>query len=78
MAQNNQAQDRYNAPRNIDSDFQMSSFEDLPVGDLFWLTENPSGELNIVHRKINETQGTQLRNQVTSAFDNRLKVYQKI
>ena len=77
MAQNNQAQDRFNAPRNIDSDFETMNFEDLPVGELFWLTENSNGDVNVVHRKVNETQGTQLRNQVTSVFDNRLKIYQK-
>ena len=77
MAKNNQAQDRYNAPRNIDPDFETVKFEDLPVGELFWLTENSNGNVNIVHRKINETQGTQLKNQVTAVFDYRLKIYQK-
>ena len=77
MAQNNQAQDRYNAPRNIDSDFETFNFEDLPVGELFWLTTEADGDTNTVHRKVSETEGTQLRNQVTSTFDNRLKVYQR-
>lgn len=78
MAQNNQAQDRYNAPRNIDTDFEMTNFEDLPVGELFWLGDDPNGDVNVVHRKISETEGTQLRNQVTAKFNNRLKIYQKL
>ena len=77
MAQNNQAQDRYNAPRNIDIDFELSNFEDLPVGELFWLTDNSDGNVNVVHRKINDSQGTNLKTQVTENFDIRRKVYQK-
>tara|TARA_Y100000310_G_C20407857_1_gene680515 strand:+ start:16 stop:252 length:237 start_codon:yes stop_codon:yes gene_type:complete len=77
MAENNQAQDRYNAPRNIDSDFETFNFDDLPVGELFWLTDNPSGDINVVHRKINDKQGMNLKTQVTEDYNIRRKVYQK-
>ena len=75
---NNPTQDSMNAKGTSTADFDQHNFSDLPVGELFWLTQDPNGDVNVVHRKINETEGTQLKNQVTSAFDNRLKVYQKI
>ena len=78
MAPNNPVQDSQNQTDARIADFDQHNFMDLPVGELFWLSNNPNGDTNVVHRKINETQGTQLRNQVTSTFDNRLKVYQKI
>ena len=77
MAQNNQAQDRYDAPRNIDSDFDSFNFEDVDVGHLFWLTEDPDGNVNVVHRKVTETEGINLKTQVRQEFDNRRKIYQK-
>ena len=78
MAPNNPTQDAQNQTEARLSDFDKHNFSDLPVGELFWLTEDPNGDINVVHRKVSETEGTQLRNQVTSVFDNRLKVYQKI
>ena len=78
MAPNNPTRDSMNAKGTATADFDRTNFEDLPIGELFWLSEDPRGDVNVVHRKVSETQGTQLRNQVTSAFDNRLKVYQKI
>ena len=77
MSTNNQAQDRYNAPNNTEVDFETFIFSDLPVGELFWLTSNPNGNVNTVHRKINESEGTDLKTQVTSQFEHRAKVYQK-
>ena len=77
MAQNNQAQDRYNAPSNLNIDFETFNFSELPVGELFWLTAESDGNINTVHRKINENQGTDLKSQVTSQFDSKLKIYQK-
>ena len=77
MAQNNQAQDRYNAPNNTQVDFESFNFFDLPVGELFWMSDNPNGDVNTVNRKINENQGTNLRTQVTSNYNNNQKIYQK-
>tara|TARA_Y100001963_G_scaffold119247_1_gene166299 strand:- start:414 stop:650 length:237 start_codon:yes stop_codon:yes gene_type:complete len=78
MAPNNPTQDSLNQTEARVSDFDQHNFVDLPVGELFWLSNEPNGDINVVHRKVSETEGTQLKNQVTSTFNGRLKVYQKI
>ena len=77
MPENNQAQDRYNPPKTTESDFQTFNFSDLPVGELFWLDTNPNGEINIVHRKVDENSGMQLKTRNVTNFDSKLKIYQK-
>ena len=75
---NNPTQDSLNAKGTTIVDFDQHKFSDLPVGELFWLNTDTNGDTNVVHRKISETEGTHLKNQVTSTFGSRVKVYQKI
>ena len=38
MAENNQAEDRYNPPGNLSEDFQKFTFGELEMDELFWQT----------------------------------------
>tara|TARA_B100000287_G_C20635952_1_gene781671 strand:+ start:234 stop:464 length:231 start_codon:yes stop_codon:yes gene_type:complete len=76
MSNNNPANDRYNPPSNTNIDFEEYWFEDLEVNELFWQTNRPD-ETN-PWRKVNETQGMNLKSQKTHNFQKRTKVFQKI
>ena len=76
MAENNPANDRYNPPSNMSTDFEEYSFEDLELNELFWQTNRPE-ETN-PWRKVSETQGMNLKTQATHNFKPRTKVFQKI
>ena len=76
MPTNNQAQDRYNAPRTNAPDFEEFYFDDLEQGELFWLNKGSDGMKNVVHRKVNN-QGLQLKTQEQVFIKSKTKVYQK-
>ena len=76
MAKNDQANDRYNPPGNLTHDFEEFWFHDLEVNELFWQTNQP-GE-NIPWRKLNQTQGINLKAQTTHNFNIKTKVWQKV
>ena len=77
MAENNPANDTYNPPGLNSVDFERFSFGELEVNELFWLNENPSGDINVSHRKISETEGMHLKNRKVITFNKTLKVFQK-
>ena len=76
MADNNQANDRYNPPSNLSNDFEEFQFDELEVGDLFWQTNRPE-EAN-PWRKENQAQGKNLKTQKIYTFKPKTKVFQKI
>ena len=76
MPSNNQVNDRYN-PAGVNSvDFEEFYFGDLEVDELFWQTNRPT-ESN-PWRKVNQSQGINLKTQTTHNFQMKTKVFQKI
>ena len=76
MPTNDPTNDRYNPPGSLSMDFEEFDFGDLDVDDLFWQTNRPK-ESN-PWRKVNQTQGLNLKSQTTHNFDLKTKVFQKI
>ena len=76
MAENNQANDRYNPPGNLSEDFQKFKFSELEMDELFWQTNQPGD--NYSWRKVNQTQAMNLRKQTTHNFESKTVVFQKI
>ena len=77
MSKNNQAQDRYNPPSNLDEDYEQINFGELNVGELIWLKTDKT-DANHAHRKINEGQAMDTKTRETYNFDRNSKVYYKI
>ena len=73
---NNPANDRYNPPNNMDTDFEEFQFGELEIDELFWQTNNPK-ETN-PWRKVNQTQGRNLKTQTVHNFTTKTKVFHKI
>ena len=78
MPRNDPAQDRYNPSSVSITDFENHKFSELEEDELFWLTQNPNGDVNLVHRKISLTEGVELRTQTAVSFGPNDIVYQKI
>ena len=76
MAENNQANDRYNPPGNLSDDFQEFIFSELEDNELFWQTNKPGN--NIPWRKVSPTQGKNLKANSIHNFNPNTKVWQKI
>jgi hypothetical protein len=76
MAKNDPMQDAYNPPGNLSQDFEANSFGELNTEELFWQTNVPGN--NIPWRKINESQGLNIKAQTTHTFSKNTKVWQKI
>ena len=77
MVGNDLPSDMYNPPSVSQIDFEDIRFNEIDSDDLFWLDQNPNGNINHVHRKINEKEAIDLKTGVTSTFKN-IVVYQKI
>ena len=69
--------DHFNPPSNLSQDFEEYWFEDLEVDELFWQTNKPKEE-SIPWRKVNQTEGRNLKTQKIYSFQRRTKVFQKI
>ena len=77
MSINNQAQDRYNAPRVQSVDFEENYLSDLEVGELFWLrNDSADGNINNAHRVLNGAEQMNLITREVVQLGN-IKVYQK-
>jgi hypothetical protein len=76
MPNNNPTRDRYEPPSNMSNDFEEFQFGDLEVDELFWQTNRP--EESNPWRKVNQTQGLNLKSQTTHNFQDKTKVFQKI
>ena len=76
MPTNDPTQDRYNPPGNLSEDFQGFTFGELEVDELFWQTNQPGD--NIPWRKVNQTQGMNLKARTTHNFNSTTKVWQKV
>ena len=74
MADNNQANDRYNPPGNLSADFEKFKFSELEDNE--WQTNIPGD--NIPWRKTNETQALNIKAQTTHKFQSNTVVWQKI
>jgi hypothetical protein len=74
---NDQANDRYNPP-GIGVEFEQFRFSDISVHELFWLTDNVNSNVNVPYRKINETQGQNVKTREIFIIDSRAHSYQKI
>ena len=74
---NNLPQDMYNPPPTGQLDFEETLFGDLETRDIFWLNQNPNGDINVVHRKISEHEGQQLKTRTVNKFNSHLKVFLK-
>jgi hypothetical protein len=60
----------------MSQDFEEFEFGDLEANELFWQTNRPEEENP--WRKVNQTQGINLKTQTTHNFDSRTKVFQRI
>ena len=79
MAINNPMSDHFNPPSNLSQDFEEYKFEDLEVDELFWQTNKPkTGEGSTPWRKVNQTEGRNLKTQTIHSFQRKTKVFQKI
>lgn len=78
MPTNNQANDRYNPPGTKSVDFEYFRFSDIPVGELFWLSDNPDSNKNHAYRKINENQGQDTKTRIIHNVDRKTHSYQKV
>ena len=76
MPTNDPTNDTYNPPGNLSEDFEKFFFGDLEIDELFWQTNNPK-ETN-PWRKVNQTQGRNLKTQTVHNFTTKTKVFQKI
>ena len=76
MPTNNPVNDRYNPPSTSTTDFEKYSFGELEDNELFWQTNQPGD--NIPWRKVNQTQGTNLKTQTTHNFKPNTTVFQKV
>ena len=75
MAENNQANDRYNPPGNLSDDFEKFRFSGLEINELFWQTNIPGN--NIPWRKVSATQGRNLKAETNHNFNANTIVWQK-
>ena len=73
---NDPAQDRYDPPSSMVTDFDELRFMDVPVYDLFWM--NKSRGDNPAHRKVDETSGMNTKTREVETYNNDTVVYQKI
>ena len=76
MAKNDPTQDTYNPPGNRNVDFEKYNFGELEVDELFWQSNLPGD--NIPWRKVNQTQGLNIKAQTTHNFNSSTVVWQKI
>mgnify|MGYP006865075134 CR=1 FL=1 len=58
------------------TEFDDMLFEEVDIGDLFWLNTRP-GDTNQVYRKMTERAGLNLRTQTLLNMEPRTKVFQK-
>ena len=75
---NNPVRDRYNPPGNTKVDFEQFVFSEVPVGELFWLNNDPNSNDNHAFRKLDETNSLDTKTQTNHPMDTNLSVYQKI
>ena len=73
--ENNPAEDKYNPPGNLSQDFEKYNFGELELDELFWQTNIPGN--NIPWRKVNQTQGRNLKAQTNHNFNPNTVVWQK-
>ena len=73
---NDPANDRYNPPGNLSEDFEKFKFSELEVNDLFWQTNIPGN--NIPWRKVNDTEGMNLKTRTTYNFNPNTILWQKV
>ena len=76
MPTNNPTRDHFNPPSNLSVDFEEFQFGELEVNELFWQTDRP--EESNPWRKVNQTQGMNLKTRTNHNFNLKTKVYQKI
>ena len=76
MPTNDITNDTYNPPGNLSEDFERFTFGELETDELFWQSNQPGD--NIPWRKVNQTQGKNLKAQTTHNFDSKTVVWQKI
>ena len=76
MPVNDQANDRYNPP-GIGTEFEHFRFSDINVHELFWLSDDINPTKNRPYRKINETQGQNVKTREIIGVGARTHSYQK-
>ena len=73
---NDPMQDAYNPPGNLSEDFEKFTFGELEIDELFWQTNQPGN--NIPWRKVNQTQGINIKANTTHNFNTNTVVWQKV
>ena len=76
MANNDPAQDALNPPGNLSQDFERYKFGELEMDELFWQSNQPGN--NIPWRKVNQTQGINIKANTTHNFNTNTVVWQKV
>tara|TARA_Y100001937_G_C7118948_1_gene331579 strand:+ start:439 stop:678 length:240 start_codon:yes stop_codon:yes gene_type:complete len=77
---NNQANDRYNPPGNLSTDYESFRWSEIPIGTLFW-RYNDDRANNYAFRKLtdgNTENSLQTKSQQVVTIDKFDMVYQKI
>lgn len=77
MAENNQANDRYNPPSvaQAGNDFESIKFAEVEETDLFWLLQG--GGENPAYRKISDTEAGNTKTRVLKTFSRNEVVFQR-
>ena len=81
---NNPAQDRYDPPNSVETDWEKSKFMDLSDGSLFWLSDKPEwndsrkDHVNEAYRKLDDKQALNTTNQIILDVLSNIDVYVKI
>ena len=76
MPTNDPMRDAHNPPGNLSQDFERFTFGELEIDELFWQSNQPG--TNIPWRKVNQTQGFNIKAQTTHSFNSNTVVWQKI
>ena len=74
---NNPAQDRYNPPSNLESDWELTNFSELNIGELIWLS-NVRSDDNHSYRKTSENEAMNVHTRQTKVFNRNDKVYYRV
>ena len=78
MPNNNPANDRYNPPQAGEGDFDSIIFSELDDDQLFWLSDNPNGDVNLAHRKLSQNEGICMRQGTITQIGPNQEVFTRI
>ena len=78
MSNNNPASDRYDPPQAGEGDFDQTLFSEIDDDSLYWLTDNPNGDINLAHRKLSENEGICMRKGTVTQMQPNQEIFVRI